>query len=56
MHAVYSNGNGANLNSNYYWSSTELDNDSAWSQYFSDGVQYGIDKVATLYVRAIRAF
>ena len=40
MYAVYSNGNGASLNANYYWSSTELDNDNAWIQSFFDGNQY----------------
>ena len=33
MHVVYSNGNGASLNSHYYWSSTEDDNDYAWDRF-----------------------
>ena len=56
MHAVYSNGNVANLNSNYYWSSTEVDGDYAWSQSFTSGVQYSLIKNYTFYVRAVRAF
>jgi hypothetical protein len=41
---------------NYYWSSTEYDNDSAWEQNFNDGIQYNYDKVFTFFVRAVRAF
>jgi hypothetical protein len=40
---------------NYYWSSTENDSTSAWSQYFYNGFQdYGL-KSFTLPVRAVRA-
>ena len=42
--------------SNYYWSSTEHDNGSAWRQVFNDGDQYNRDKNSTYYVRAVRAF
>jgi len=40
----------------YYWSSTEVDNDFAWSQFFFNGFQYNLNKANTFYVRAIRAF
>jgi len=42
--------------SDSYWSSTEVDNNYAWRQSFSDGSQGTIHKGTTLYVRAIRAF
>jgi hypothetical protein len=41
---------------NFYWSSTEIDNASAWGQKFSNGLQYYFYKYDTGYVRAIRAF
>ena len=41
---------------NFYWSSTETGNGSAWRQYFNTGVQYGCFKYFTSYVRAVRAF
>jgi hypothetical protein len=42
---------------NYYWSSTEGDNDLAWNQFFSNGNQYNVFKNITYYsVRAVRAF
>ena len=41
---------------NDYWSSTEFDGNTAWSQSFVDGFQANYDKNYTLYVRAIRAF
>jgi hypothetical protein len=41
---------------NYYWSSTEVDGDYAWSQSFTSGVQYSLIKNYTFYVRAVRAF
>jgi hypothetical protein len=57
MYGVYIGGNGANLNSFYYWSSTERNYDFAWNQDFNDGYQYGNFKyVHTFYVRAVRAF
>ena len=34
MYVVYTNGNGAFFKRNYYWSSTEFDNEFAWGQYF----------------------
>ena len=40
MYVVYSNGNGASLNANYYWSSTELDNTNACRQSFANGQNY----------------
>jgi hypothetical protein len=56
MYGVYIGGNGAVLNGNYYWSSTEVDANNAWNQGFSDGVQYSYNKDATDSVRAVRAF
>ena len=44
------------FNDNYYWSSTEFSSISAWSQNFSTGVQYNLDKSLPYGVRAIRAF
>ena len=42
--------------SNYYWSSTENVDASAWGQAFNNGVQYYINKFTTDAVRAVRAF
>jgi len=42
--------------SNFYWSSTELDDVFAWWQYFSDGNLYNGNKYFTNVVRAVRAF
>ena len=39
----------------FYWSSTELDNLSAWLQYFNYGIQNVGNKNLTYYVRAVRA-
>ena len=41
---------------NYYWSSTETDNDNAWFQDFGNGFQYNGNKYRTNNVRAVRAF
>jgi hypothetical protein len=40
----------------YYWSSTEGANNTAWRQYFYDGNQENLNKYFTYYVRAVRAF
>ena len=56
MYVVYNNGNGASLNANYYWSSTEFDGNNAWAQYFSNGGPGNVVKYGTAYVRAVRAF
>jgi hypothetical protein len=56
MYGVYTNGNGANLNDNYYWSSTEYDYSNAWLQYFPSGNQDIYYKGITINVRAVRAF
>ncbi|MDB9922058.1 DUF1566 domain-containing protein [Polaribacter sp.] len=57
MYAVYSNGNGAILNPNYYWSSTEYDYNVAWFQKFPNGNQDSFDKSYGSHdVRAVRAF
>jgi hypothetical protein len=42
--------------SNYYWSSTEYDNNFAWNQYFFNGSQSYGSKYYPNYVRAVRAF
>jgi hypothetical protein len=49
-------GNVGNFFTNYYWSSTEYDNDTVWRSNFSSGVQNGNIKNFTHYVRAVRAF
>ena len=42
---------------NFYWSSTEVNLNDAWLQYFSNGIQGVLNKnYGTGYVRAIRAF
>ena len=56
VYVVYSNGNGATLNGNVYWSSTENVNEIAWAQDFSIGDQGNNDKNNTNNVRAVRAF
>jgi Protein of unknown function (DUF1566) len=49
--------NGGDVFANdYYWSSTEYDNASAWSQTFDGGYQYFDGKHYAFNVRAIRAF
>ena len=40
---------------NFYWSSTEFDNDFAWVQFFGNGYQSGGNKSNFFYVRAVRA-
>jgi len=50
-------GNVGNFADRYYWSSTEIDNDNAWSQYFYYGNQHFTNKYSTnVSVRAVRAF
>jgi len=44
------------FSSSTYWSSTEIDSNSAWEQFFSDGYQTSIFKFGTVLVRAVRAF
>lgn len=39
-----------------YWSSTEINENEAWSQYFYDGFQSGYEKDGALLIRPIRAF
>ena len=56
MYVVYTNGNAASLLVNYYWSSTEGDNDNAWGQEIYDGAQANDDKDGPGIVRAVRAF
>ena len=49
---------GSNLQTDYYWSSSESDSENAWSQYFYGiGEQYVFPKLAhTINVRAVRTF
>ena len=56
MYGVYTNGNGANLNDNYYWSSTQNGYSSAVVRSFGNGNQYNGNKGGTFDVRAVRAF
>ena len=44
------------FDSNYYWSSTEGDNNGAWWQYFGDGQQNLSYKTDNCYVHLVRAF
>jgi hypothetical protein len=43
-------------NNDEYWSSSEISNNDAWVQRFSDGAQGGFTKGDTFSVRAVRAF
>ena len=56
MYVVYNNGNGASLNANVYWSSTEGNRDNAWIQVINYGTQNMNDKSQVYNVRAVRAF
>jgi hypothetical protein len=56
MYVDYTNGNGASLNANNYWSSTEEGYEWAWRQRFSDGAQDSHIKFNGYIVRAVRAF
>ena len=49
-------GNVGNFANNYYWSSTEVDTNSAWGQYFDVGDQDHDNKYYAYNVRAVRAF
>jgi len=40
----------------YYWSSTEFDYEFAWTWDFLGGLDWNLPKMATFYVRAVRAF
>ncbi len=40
----------------YYWSSSQINADDAWAQYFITGNQLGPDKNTPLRVRVVRAF
>jgi hypothetical protein len=57
MYGVYIGGNGANLNENSYWSSSEHDVNLAWLQNFGIWlVRTSNGKNVTYSVRAVRAF
>jgi len=47
---------GSNFVVNYYWSSTEIDTNDAWSQDFYNGNQGNLYKDYSYIVRAVRAF
>lgn len=47
---------GSGFASVYYWSSTELNTNNAWKQYFGNGGQLHHIKYTTYSVRAVRAF
>ena len=47
---------GSDFSTNYYWSSTENDNTSAWGEHFYYGYQGSSNKNFTGVVRAVRAF
>tara|TARA_B110000240_G_scaffold117656_1_gene131717 strand:+ start:116 stop:361 length:246 start_codon:yes stop_codon:yes gene_type:complete len=49
-------GNVGNFSNEDYWSSTEYDNEDAWTQYFWNGDQWHDYKNSTYAVRAVRAF
>ena len=40
----------------YYWSSSELDASTVWTQHFANGTQGANSKIYTYYVRPVRAF
>jgi len=58
MYVVYTNGNGASLNANSYWSSTEYDYIDAWQQQFFYIGSQGFPRKSSAgnSVRAVRAF
>ena len=56
MYGVYTNGNGASLNSYTYWSSTGTGSNYAWVHYFINGDQDDYYKINGRNVRAVRAF
>jgi hypothetical protein len=56
MYGVYKGSNGAILNGDSYWSSSEDDGNIAWRQDFEFGFQNDSNKGVTSYVRAVRAF
>jgi hypothetical protein len=43
------------IDSDYYWSSSEVDADNAWYQDFGDGSYLNYHKVSSFYVRPVRA-
>ncbi len=47
---------GGFASSYYYWSSSGISSDYAWTQYFTSGLQYLYLKNSDWYVRAVRAF
>ena len=49
-------GNVGGFADNWYWSSTEYGNFTAWIQYLGDGYQSDFGKSTGHYVRSVRAF
>jgi len=49
-------GNVGGFADEFYWTSTEDDNENAWEQYFAFGNQFSIGKTSGDYVRAVRVF
>src|SRR5690554_5516449 len=48
---------GSGFASDFYWSSTEANNSTAWAQYFDNGGQFNFSKnTSSTRVRAVRAF
>jgi hypothetical protein len=47
---------GSNFSTDYYWTSTESEYNTAWQQRIQDGYQYVIDKDKERSVRVVRAF
>lgn len=45
-----------NFSPNFYWSSTESDNNNSWAILFGNGQELTLDKTIDAYVRAVRAF
>ena len=50
------NTNVGGFTNNFYWSSTEVDDNTAWSFYFAVGTANYNNKLSSNYVRAVRAF
>ena len=44
------------FSTDFYWSSSEYDDDNAWTQYFDNGIQFNLYKGSSYFVRPVRAF
>ena len=56
INAIAIENGGTSFLSDYYWSSTEKNEEYSWAQNFGYGNQFTTYKGGTLFVRAIRAF